>query len=125
MKSQYPSSHACYTCGSTWKIGDEINKKTKKKKDGTEVGYWCSNPDCGNTETKQETFQNIPDIEESQQTKKADPLTTIFVKNQNILLDIIEQGTEQHYRDTHDGRTPDGAWVRMREKIIWDALNKK
>ncbi len=39
MKSKYPSKQPCLTCGSEWKVGDEITKIGDK--------YWCSNENCG------------------------------------------------------------------------------
>ena len=126
MKSKYPSKQPCYTCGATWKIGDEINKKTNPKTNAT---YWCSNPNCGVSDSEaphQDVLNNIPDIEDPEEPSvKTDKMTIQFVKNQNILLDIIEDEVYAHLTIKYEGRAVNGQQAGMRTKIIWDALNKK
>ena len=63
MKSMYASTHACYSCGATWKKDDEIFKISNGTKD-----YWCSNPNCrkSKTEAKQETIPQAKDFDQMQ-----------------------------------------------------------
>ena len=106
MKSMYASTRPCYTCGSTWKIGDEIFKITNGTKD-----YWCSNPNCrkSKTEAKQET---VP------QPKEDATLDNVILR-ENLLLDQIQQAVTSHFTKLRPLAELNGQEVGMRVKEIY------
>ena len=95
MKSQYPSKNGgCFSCGSTWKIGDEIYKKTSQNG----KGYWCANPNCPNDEpqtvmrtpeeVKQDTLATLEDLEKAELNTK--DFNDGIIDKQIALIEKIE-----------------------------------